>query len=77
MLYNFGFYWLDKNWQKRGDAPKHELLIVEPSRNCFMHQVTDIIPTNWMGAVEVVRKSDIKDFMTFLKGRDFREVESN
>lgn len=72
---NFGLYWLDKNYRRRGDGEaKNETLVIDTSHRCFKHRVTYIIPNDAKGAVEVVRKSDIKDFMTFLKEQGFREI---
>ena len=44
-LQNFGFYWLDKNYQRRGESEaKNEILVVDSTHNCFKHRVTSISP---------------------------------
>ena len=74
-LQNFGFYWLDKNWQRRGDSEaKNEILVVDSTHNCFKHRVTSISPNDAKNTVEVVRKSDIKNFITYLKKQGYREI---
>ena len=72
---NFGVYWMDKNWQKRGDSEaKNETLVVDYSHGYFKHRVTSISPDDAINAVEVVRKGDIEGFITLLKRDGFREI---
>ena len=74
-LQNFGFYWLDKNYQRRGESEaKNETLVVDSTHNCFKHRVTSISPNDAKNTVEVVRKSDIKNFITYLKKQGYREI---
>ena len=74
-LQNFGFYWLDKNYQRRGESEaKNEILVVDSTHNCFKHRVTSISPNDAKNTVEVVRKSDIKNFITYLKKQGYREI---
>lgn len=74
-LQNFGFYWLDKNYRRRGESEaKNEILVVDSSHNCFKHRVTSISPDDAKNTVEVVRKSDINNFITYLKKQGYREI---
>ena len=71
---NFVLYWIDKSWQKRGSEAKNEYLTVDASRRCFRHKVSYINIKDGLNTVEVVRKKDIKDFMTFLKGQGYTQI---
>lgn len=72
----FVLYWIDKNSQRRGvgSEGKHEYLAVAMSHKCFSHGVSSRGNNAGLGDVEVVRKGDLNDFMTFLKGQGFREI---
>ena len=72
---NFGVYWLDKNYQRRGESEaKNEILVVDYSHGCFKHRVTSISPDAAINTVEAVRKGDINGFITLLKRDGFREI---
>lgn len=72
----FVLYWIDKNSQRRGvgSERKHEFVAVSIYHKCFSHGVSSIWDNIVLGDVEVVRKGDLNDFMTFLKGLGFREI---
>lgn len=72
----FVLYWIDKNSQRRGvgSEGKHEYLAVAMSHKCFSHGVSSRGNNAGLGDVEVVRKSDIKNFITYLKKQGYREI---
>ena len=67
-------YWLDKNWQSRGYANNFNLII-------DMDKKTYKVYTNPYTAyykpedIEVKKKSDITDYIEYLKKNNFKEEE--
>lgn len=67
-------YWIDKNWQKRGSEAKNEHLYVDYAQGAYKYSVDCYGVDNSAKNVEVVRKSDLKDYMKALEQNGFRKV---
>lgn len=68
-------FWLDKNWKKCGDCANNYNLIV------YMENKTYKVYTNAFYGyyhpedIEVKKKSDIEDYIEYLKRNGFTEME--
>lgn len=66
-------YWLDKNWHERGYANNYNLIV-------YMEDKTYKVYTNafydyrWPEDIEVKKKSDITDYIEYLKENGFTEI---
>lgn len=67
-------YWLDKNWLNRGYSMNYNL-VVDLEEKTFRTFTNSFYGYNHPEDIEVVRKSDIYDYVTYLKECGFREEE--
>ena len=68
-------HWMDKNWKSRGYA-KHRHLIIDMDAKVYRQLENYGEPDfNRPNIIEVVRKSDIDDYVKHLQATGFRETE--
>lgn len=68
-------YWLDKNWKQRGVA--HNFVLgVDMDAQVYATVTTCAIPQN-RTSIEVVRKSDITDYIKYLDAIGYKRVNSS
>ena len=71
----FSLHWLDKNWRGRGYA-NHRHLIIDTDNRVYRFCVNYVMPNfNRPDTIEVVRKSDIDDYVKHLQAMGFSETE--
>lgn len=71
----FSLHWIDKNWKNRGYA-KHRHLIVDTDARVYRQLENYGEPDfNKLNIIEVVRRSDIEDYIKHLQGVGFSETE--
>lgn len=69
-------YWLDNNWKNRRDCAKHYNLIVNMEEKTYKVFVNCFYGYRHPEDVEVKCKSDILDYVEYLKRNEFTEVEN-
>ena len=66
-------YWLDKNWQSRGYANNYNL-IVDMEDKTYKTYTNSFCGYRYLDDIEVKKKSDIIDYIKYLKTNGFKEV---
>lgn len=67
-------FWIDKNWAKRGYANNYNL-IVDIKKKIYKVYTNSYYAYNRDEDIEVKRKSDITDYIEYLKKNGFEEIE--
>ena len=65
--------WVDKNWKSRGYANNYHL-IVDMEQKKYRTYTNTYSNCNHPDDIEVKRKSDIVDYIKYLKANGFKEV---
>lgn len=68
-------YWLDKNWKIKGCADNYHL-VVDFLNKTYKLQVNPFCGYLYPEDIEVKRKSDIIDYIEYLKKKDFKMEEN-
>jgi len=68
-------FWIDKKWQERGYANNYNL-IVDMENKVYKVYVNSFYAYHRVEDIEVKKKSDITDYMGYLKENGFNEVET-
>ena len=68
-------FWLDKNWKKRGDCANNYNLIVDMENKTYKVYTNAFYGYYHPEDIEVKKKSDIEDYIEYLKRNGFREME--
>jgi len=68
-------FWIDNNWRKTGDAANNYNLIIDMENKVYKQFVNPFYGYYKAEDIEVKRKSDIVDYIKYLKDNDFKEVE--
>ena len=68
-------FWLDKNWQERGYANNYNL-IVDMENKMYKVYTNPFYAYNRPEDIEVKKKSDITDYVEYLKINGFKEDET-
>lgn len=69
---NLHLYWIDKNWKEKGAAENFNL-IVDTENKLYRTYTNSYYGYNSPGSIEVKRKSDITDYIEYLKADNFIE----
>ena len=67
-------FWIDKRWQERGYANNYNL-IVDIEKKIYKVYINSFYAYNKQEDIEVKKKSDITDYIEYLKENGFVEVE--
>lgn len=67
-------YYLDKNWKKEKRTAKNYNLIIDFENKTFEIYITPILMYTEINDIEVVRKSELLDYVEFLKNNNFKEI---
>ena len=67
-------FWIDKRWQERGYANNYNL-IVDIEKKIYKVYVNSFYAYNRAEDIEVKKKSDITDYIEYLKENGFEEVD--
>lgn len=68
-------FWIDKRWQERGYANNYNL-VVDMENKTYKVYVNPFYAYHRAEDIEVKKKSDITDYMKYLKENGFTEVEN-
>lgn len=68
-------FWLDKNWKKRGDCVNNYNLIVDMENKSYKVYTNAFYGYYHPEDIEVKKKSDIEDYIEYLKRNGFTEME--
>lgn len=68
-------FWLDKNWKKRGDCANNYNLIVDMENKTYKVYTNAFYGYYQPEDIEVKKKSDIEDYIEYLKRNGFTETE--
>lgn len=68
-------FWNDKNWKRNGVANNYNL-IVDMGNKTYKVFIDPYYAYNRAEDIEVKKKSDIMDYVEYLKLNGFKEVES-
>ncbi len=68
-------FWINKRWQERGYANNYNL-IVNTENKIYKVYINSFYAYNRAEDIEVKNKSDITDYMKYLKENGFKEVET-
>ena len=68
-------FWLDKNWKKRGDCANNCNLIVDMENKTYKVYTNAFYGYYYPEDIEVKKKSDIEDYIEYLKRNGFTEME--
>lgn len=68
-------FWLDKNWKKRGDCANNYNLIVDMENKTYKVYTNAFYGYYHPEDIEVRKKSDIEDYIEYLKRNGFTEME--
>lgn len=68
-------FWIDKNWKRNGVANNYNL-IVDMGNKTYKVFIDPYYAYNRAEDIEVKKKSDIMDYVEYLKLNGFKEVES-
>ena len=71
----FHLFWLDKNWEKRGDCANNYNLIVDMENKTYKVYTNAFYGYYNPDDIEVKKKSDIEDYIEYLKRNGFTEME--
>ena len=67
-------FWLDKNWKEKGCADNYNL-VVDMENKTYKVYVDAFCGYRNQEDIEVKKKSDITDYIEYLKENEFNEVE--
>lgn len=68
-------FWLDKNWQRRGSCANNYNLIVDIENKTYKVYTNAFYGYYRPEDIEVKKKSDITDYVEYLKQNGFKEYE--
>ncbi len=68
-------FWIDKKWKKNGGCADNYNLIVDMGNKTYKLFVNPYYAYHRAEDIEVKKKSDITDYMKYLKENGFKEVE--
>ncbi len=68
-------FWIDKRWQERGYANNYNL-IINMENKIYKVYTNSFYAYNRAEDIDVKKKSDITDYMEYLKENGFKEVET-
>lgn len=68
-------FWFDKNWKKRGDCANNYNLIVNMENKTYKVYTNAFYGYYHPEDIEVKKKSDIEDYIEYLKRNRFTEME--
>lgn len=68
-------FWIDSKWKKKGCADNYNL-IVDMEKKVYKVYVNPFLAYHRPEDIEVKRKSDIVDYVEYLKQNGFMEVET-
>ncbi len=68
-------FWIDKRWQERGYANNYNL-IVNTENKIYKVYINSFYAYNRAEDIEVKKRSNITDYMKYLKENGFKEVET-
>ena len=71
----FHLFWLDKNWKKCGDCANNYNLIVDMENKTYKVYTNAFYGYYHPEDIEVKKKSDIEDYIEYLKKNGFRGME--
>lgn len=72
----FHLFWIDKNRKKNGRTANNYNLIVDMDNKTYKQFVNPFYGYDRTEDIEVKRKSDIVDYVEYLKLNGFKEVKS-
>lgn len=67
-------YWLDKNWHGRGYANNYNLIVYTEDKTYKVY-TNAFYDYRWPEDIEVKKKSDITDYIEYLKENAFTEIK--
>ena len=67
-------FWIDKRWQERGYADNYNL-VVDMENKTYKVYVNPFYAYHRAEDIEVKKKSDITDYVEYLKENGFTEVD--
>jgi hypothetical protein len=67
-------YWQDKNWEDRGYANNYNLIVYMEDKTYKVY-TNPYYDYNMIYDIEVKRKSDITDYIEYLKDNGYMEVK--
>lgn len=68
-------FWIDNNYKKTGRTANNYNLVVDMENKTYQQFVNPFYCYCKADDIEVKRKSDIVDYIKYLKDNDFKEVE--
>ena len=68
-------YYLDKNWKQRGDWAHNYNLVVDLGNKTYKIYVSPFYGYERSSDIEVKRKSDIMDYIEYLKENGFVDTD--
>lgn len=68
-------YYLDRKWTKRGDCAHNYNLVVDLDNKTYKRYVSPFYGYERSNDIEVKRKSDIIDYIEYLKGNGFVDTD--
>ena len=68
-------FWLDKNWNKRGDCANNYNLVVDMENKTYKVYTNAFYGYYHPDDIEVKKKSDIEDYIEYLNKNGFTEME--
>lgn len=68
-------FWIDKNWKKNGRTTNNYNPIVDIENKTYKVFVNPFYGYDRVEDIEVKKKSDIVDYVEYLKLNGFKEVE--
>ena len=72
----FHLFWIDKNWKRNGGVANNYNLIVDMENKTYKVFINPYYAYNRAEDIEVKKKSDIMDYVEYLKLNGFKEVKS-
>lgn len=69
-------FWIDNKWKKNGGTANNYNLIVDMKNKVYKQFVNSFYAYSKPEDIEVKRKSDITDYVEYLKLNGFKKVES-
>ena len=66
------FFWEDRHWKQRGCA-NNVWLTIYPDEKEYRKTITPYCDTCMPNVIEVKRKLDIEEMISYLKGKGYRE----
>lgn len=69
-------FWIDNKWKKNGGTANNYNLIVDMENKTYKQFVNSFYAYSKPEDIKVKRKSDITDYVEYLKLNGFKKVES-